>query len=103
MRSTRMIQYTTKPECADENESLVAAVFAELAISAPPGFSYASYRTGDSFVHIVTQDEDDNPLRQSPAFAAFQDGIATRCLTGPTPSPAVLVGSYDAEAGPSAL
>ncbi len=95
MASTRIIQYTTKPECADENASLVAAVFAELAISAPPGFSYASYRTGDSFLHIVTQDEDDSPLRLSPAFAAFQDGITTRCLTEPTAALAVLVGSYD--------
>jgi len=29
MAVTKVIRYTTKPECADENERLIRAVFAE--------------------------------------------------------------------------
>ncbi len=35
-----------------------------------------------------------NPLDRSPAFAAFQEGIAERCVEGPEPIRATVVGSY---------
>ena len=35
-----------------------------------------------------------NPLAASPAFAAFQSGIAERCAEGPIPADATAVGNF---------
>jgi hypothetical protein len=95
MAVTRVIRYTSKPERADENEGLIRAVFAELAENHPEGIGYAALRLDDgvSFVHVVTL-EGENPLMASPAFAAFQAGIGDRCVEGPTPAEATVIGSY---------
>ena len=45
-------------------------------------------------VHAATVSGAENPLSSSPAFAAFQSGIAERCVDGPTPSEATVVGSF---------
>ena len=78
---TKVIRYTTRPECADENERLVREVFAELAQENPAGLRYATFRLADgvSFVHVAVTDGDENPLTSSPAFAAFQADIGQRC------------------------
>jgi hypothetical protein len=96
MASTSVIRYRTKPECADDNERLIRDVFAELAETKPDGVHYAAFRLDDgvSFVHLVQFDGEDNPLRHSAAFAAFQAGIADRCAEGPFPAGAKAVGSY---------
>jgi hypothetical protein len=96
MTATKVIRYTTKPESADENERLVRAVFAELAATKPEGLHYATFRLDDgvSFVHVALFDGEENPLNASPAFAAFQSGIKDRCVEGPTPADATVVGSY---------
>lgn len=96
MPVTRVVQYTTKPEHAAENEDLIREVFAELAADQPEGLSYASFRLNDgvSFIHIVTLDSDANPLAASAAFAKFQAGIQERCATAPSFSDAEIIGSY---------
>lgn len=98
MTISKIIRYTTKPECADENERLIRAVFAELARDNPAGLSYNAFRLADkvSFVHVATLDGDDNPLTRSAAFAEFQRGINDRCAEGPAPADAEIVGSYRA-------
>jgi hypothetical protein len=96
MASSKIIRYTTKPECADENERLIRAVFAELAQDDPGGLHYAAFRLADkvSFVHVAVLDGDDNPLTASAAFAEFQRGIKDRCFEGPVPADADVIGSY---------
>jgi RNA polymerase sigma-70 factor, ECF subfamily len=76
MRRT-MIRYKAKPEMADKNAELVAAVFAELKDAKPDGIRYLTLRLeDDSFVHLVMADADDgsSPLRDLAAFQAFQNG-----------------------------
>jgi hypothetical protein len=93
---TKVIRYTTKPECADENERLIRAVFAELATEKPDGLHYAAFRLADglSFLHVAELDGDDNPLFASAAFGEFQSGIGARLAEGPIQSDAAVVGSY---------
>ncbi len=96
MTIAKVIRYTAKPECADENERLIRAVFAELAEHAPQGLQYAAFRLADqvSFVHVAVLDGEKNPLADSAAFAEFQRGIKDRCADGPVAADAGIVGSY---------
>jgi hypothetical protein len=96
MSITKVIRYTTKPACADENERLIRAVFAELAERKPDGLRYSAFRLDDgvSFLHVATLDGADNPLLASAAFADFQSGIKDRCAEGPIPADGQVVGSY---------
>jgi hypothetical protein len=93
---TKVIRYTTKPECADENERLVRDVFAELSNGSGERLRYAVFRLDDgvSFVHVAVLEGDENPLSQSVAFAAFQSGIRERCVEGPVGADAGVIGSY---------
>lgn len=95
--STVVVRYTPKADRADENQSLVEAVFAELAAEDPGGVKYATFRLDDgSFVHIAEIEGEDNPLGGVAAFAEFQREIGDRCEEGkgPNAQPATLVGSY---------
>ena len=96
MPVTKVIRYRTKPECAEQNEQLIRAVFAELAEESPDGLHYTALRLDDgvSFVHLAIVDGDVNPLHASPAFAAFQAGIADRCAEGPVPADATTLGAF---------
>jgi hypothetical protein len=96
MATSLVVRYRTKPECADENARLIEDVFAELAETKPDGFAYQAFRLADgvSFIHVVTQSAEVNPLQSCAAFARFQAGIADRCEEGPTPTGATLVGGY---------
>jgi acyl dehydratase len=93
---TKVVRYRTRPECADENERLIRAVFAELAEQCPGGLRYAAFRLDDgvSFVHVAVLDGDENPLTVSAAFGEFQSGIKDRCVDGPAAADATQVGSY---------
>jgi hypothetical protein len=96
MDVTKVIRYRTKPDSADENERLIREVFAALAELRPPGFRYAAFRLDDgvSFLHVAVLSGDENPLSSLPAFAEFVAGIADRCVEGPAPADASMVGSY---------
>ncbi len=91
-----VIRYRTKPEMADTNAELVAAVFAELKEAQPQGLRYMSLRLeDDTFIHIVeTADDGSSPLPRLPAFAAFQNGIRERCAEPPMRKGATVVGNY---------
>jgi hypothetical protein len=92
--STLVVRYRCAADRADENQQLVAAVFAELSASDPGGIRYATFRLADdTFIHIA-EIEGDNPLGRVEAFAAFQAALGDRCIEGPNPQPATLVGSY---------
>src|ERR1019366_6205331 len=96
MPIVKVVRYKTKPESADENERLVRQVFAELAQEGPEGLRYASFRLegGGRFVHIAVVEGEDNPLSASAAFGQFQSGIRDRCVEGPQPSDATVIGNY---------
>ena len=93
---TVVVRYETRADTAEDNQALVEGVYAELAAQDPGGLRYLTLRLADgvTFVHIAIVEGPDNPLERSPAFAAFQDGIAERCSVPPMPSPATVVGSY---------
>ena len=90
-----VIRYRARPERAEENERLIAAVLEELEAQAPGGVRYMALRLADdTFVHIVETEEDPSPLPQLGAFRAFQAGIAERCLEPPRALEATVVGAY---------
>jgi len=91
-----VIRYKTKPEMADRNAELVAAVFAELKAAQPEGLRYMSLRLeDDTFIHFVeTADDGSSPLPKLPAFASFQSGIRERCVEPPLAKGATIVGNY---------
>ena len=92
-----LIRYKAKPEAADKNAELVAAVFAELKAARPEGVRYLTLRLeDDSFVHLVETSADDgsSPIPKLAAFQAFQSGIRERCAEPPVPCGATIVGNY---------
>jgi hypothetical protein len=91
-----LIRYKTRPEMADTNAALIAAVFAELKAARPQGVRYLSLRLDDdSFVHLVETENDATVTIPSLAsFKAFQSGIRERCIEPPQASGAIIVGNY---------
>jgi len=91
-----LIRYKTRPELADSNAKLIAAVFEELKAAKPDGVRYLSLRLDDdTFVHFVeTESESANTLPGLTAFKAFQNGIRERCLEPPLVRGATIVGNY---------
>jgi hypothetical protein len=92
-----VVQYRTKPERADENATLIEAVYAGLQREQPDGFRYATFRLDDdTFVHVASVEADDgvNPLDSLPEFAAFTADIGSRTEAPPAARPATLVGAY---------
>jgi hypothetical protein len=91
-----IVRYRIRPQAADENTRLVAAVFASLAETQPDGFAYTTYQLADgaTFVHVAHFDGSENPLATLPAFAEFQRDLAGRCVEAPAPTEATIVGSY---------
>jgi hypothetical protein len=94
----RLVSYTTKPDCAEENQRLVREVFRELRAMRPEGLSYLVLRLASGgFVHFVTSEteEGSRALTGLDAFRAFQGAIRERCIAPPQASPATVVGYYD--------
>jgi hypothetical protein len=92
-----MVRYKVAPGRAQENESLVRAVYAELARERPEGLHYATFRLpdGDSFMHLVFEtDQPGQILGEVAAFKAFSDDIENRCDEPPVATGITLVGSY---------
>jgi hypothetical protein len=95
---TTVVRYQTKPERADENQQLIAAVFADLDARQPEGFTYKVFRLDDgvSFIHVAIEHDVDDPdsLQEVPAFQAFVADIADRCEVPPAATGASIVGGY---------
>ena len=97
MANRVVVRYRTKPDMADANHTLVAAVFEELAAADPGGVRYATLRLADNtFVHIADIEADPNPLGSITSFGEFQKEIGARCQPGhePVVEQAQLVGDY---------
>lgn len=89
-----LVRYRAKPEQADENQRLSAAVFDELQARAPAGLRYAVFRLpDDTFVHLASL-EDGASLSAFESFRAFTRDIRDRCAEGPLPLEPRLVGNY---------
>ena len=93
-----MVQYKVKADRAAENQQYIEKVFAELKQNGPAGLHYASFKREDgvSFVHIAAIDTQDgtNPLAETAAFKAFQEGIRDRCEEPPVAVDLDAIGSY---------
>jgi hypothetical protein len=92
-----LIRYKTKPEMAEKNTELVAAVFAELKAAQPEGTRYLSLRLeDDTFIHFVETSADDgaSALPKLASFQAFQNGIRERCAEAPLARSVTVVGNY---------
>jgi hypothetical protein len=92
-----LIRYKTKPDLADKNAALIAAVFEELKVLKPDGVRYLSLRLeDDTFIHFVetTADDGTSALPKLAAFQAFQAGIRERCAEPPLVRGATIVGNY---------
>jgi hypothetical protein len=97
MMKRTLIRYRTKPELADQNANLVAAVFEELKWAKPEGVRYVTLRLDDdNFVHFVETAADDgsSALPNLAAFKAFQSGVRERCAEPPLVRGATIVGNY---------
>lgn len=90
-----LVRYRAKPDRADENQRLSAAVFDELVAKAPAGLRYAVFRLpDDTFVHIAMSDDGGPSLTSFESFRAFQKDIRERCAEPPQPAAPVIVGNY---------
>ena len=90
-----LVRYRAKPDRADENQRLSAAVFDELHGKAPAGLRYAVFRLpDDTFVHLASLEDGSLPLSSLGSFRAFQKDVRERCAEGPQPLEPQLVGNY---------
>jgi hypothetical protein len=92
-----MVRYKVRPDRADENVSLVKAVYEQLAQEKPEGLHYATFRLPDgvSFMHLVVEtDQPGRILGEVAAFKAFSADIESRCEEPPVVTELTLVGSY---------
>jgi hypothetical protein len=91
-----MVRYQVRPDRAEENETLIRAVFEELDRSRPTGLRYAAFvlEDGVSFVHVASTEDGRNPLLDTEAFGRFQANICDRCEVPPAATPLRAVGSY---------
>jgi hypothetical protein len=93
----RLIRYRARPDMADKNAELIAAVFAELQAAKPDGIRYLSLRLeDDTFIHMVetTTDAGSSELTKLGSFQAFQGGVRERCAEQPVVRGATVIGNY---------
>jgi hypothetical protein len=90
-----LVRYKAKPDQAEENQRLSAAVFGELQQKAPAGLHYAVFRLpDDTFVHLASLEDGAAPLSALETFRAFSSGVRERCLEPPVAAQPILVGNY---------
>ncbi len=90
MPRVTLVRYTTKPDCAAENEALSRAVFAELHKTKPADIAYGLFKEPDgvSFVHLFINlaEDSSDAVTELPTFKAFEKSIRDRCAVPPTPT-----------------
>ena len=90
-----LVRYTAKPNKADENQRLSAAVFDELQEKAPAGLRYAVFRLpDDTFVHLASLEDGATPLSTLDPSAPSQTGVRERCAEPPEAAQPTIVGNY---------
>jgi hypothetical protein len=96
--TSTVVQYRTKPERADENTQLIAAVFAELDQRQPEGFTYKVFKLADgvSFIHVFIEHDNAVPdsLQELVSFKAFIADIVERCDNPPISGAATIIGGF---------
>ena len=96
--ASSMVRYKVRPDRADENESLVKAMYEQLNRERPEGLHYATFRLPDgvSFMHIVIDtDQPGRILNEVTAFKAFAADVESRCEEPPVVTELTKVGSYN--------
>ena len=94
MRRT-VVRYKTRPETTEDNESLIAEVFRELAARTPDDVRYLVLKLADdTFIHFVTVEAGVSSLTALDAFRRFQAEVRERCAEPPTATDATVVGAY---------
>lgn len=90
------VRYRVKPDRVAEHETLIRAVFAELAAKPQPGLRYGAYKQPDgvSFVHVAFVEAEGNPLEQVAAFRAFTANIKERCDEPPVTFQLAEIGAF---------
>ena len=85
MQRVTLVRYATKPAHTAENARLSRAVFEDVRRMAPAGVAYALFQTGDDFVHLFVNAQDDSAdaLVELPSFKAYQAGVMDRCVAPP--------------------
>jgi hypothetical protein len=91
-----IVRYKVKKERLEEHETLVRAVFDELARTSPPGIRYAAFKQPDgaTFLHVAFIDASENPLDAIGAFGAFTARIRDRCEIPPEVTDLTTVGAF---------
>ena len=90
-----LVRYRVKPDQADENQRLSAAVFKELQQRVPEGLGYAVFRLPDgTFVHLASLRDGAPPLSSLEAFRTFSSTVRDRCIEPPVVAEPVIVGNY---------
>ncbi|MBV8190766.1 MAG: hypothetical protein JOY64_33455 [Alphaproteobacteria bacterium] len=90
-----LVRYRVRPDQADENQRLSAAVFKELQQKAPEGLAYAVFRLPDgTFVHLASLEDGASPLSNLEAFQTFSRGVRERCVEPPVAAEPVIIGDY---------
>jgi hypothetical protein len=96
---TVLVRYTTRDDKADENETLIRAVFDELRSRVPAGLRYDAFKFAGSsgFVHLATIDTPDgsNPLVALDAFKRFANALGERCTEDPVAIELIRVDGYE--------
>lgn len=91
-----MVRDKVKKDRVAEHESLIRAVFDELAQAEPGGIRYGAFKQPDgvSFVHVAFVDAKRNPLDAIAAFKAFTARIAERCDDPPVAVDLTAIGAH---------
>src|SRR5258707_11656468 len=81
-----LVRYKARPDRAEENQRLSAAVFGELQQKAPAGLHYAVFRLpDDTFVHLASLEDGATPLSPPAALPGFSMGPRAPSFVSPTP------------------
>ncbi len=89
------VRYKANPDDTQENERLIANVFAELRAKSPEGLRYLVLKLEDgSFLHFSSVENGGQPVTELEAFRTFQSGVKARCVELPVVSEARIVGDY---------
>lgn len=94
-----IVRYKVKAGLVAENESLVRAVYQELARERVEGFHYCTLKLEDgvSFMHIAFSETEqaNTAFTHLPAFKNFQAGIKDRCEELPEVKTVTVIGAYE--------
>jgi hypothetical protein len=94
---TMLIRYKTSEARAEENATLIRAVFDEIRTRAPKGIRYVTYRHADgvTFVHMATiTNPEKDWINALPSFKAFQAQLKERCVEPPVISELNALAAY---------